>query len=174
MRTPILAAVISFALAAGARAEVAEQFAGGFRIAQTVQVQAGPEKLYGLLLNPAAWWSDDHTYSGKAANLSLKAEPGGCFCEVVPSGGVRHAVVVAAISNDTLRLEGGLGPLQAEGGSAALTFGIKPKGTASELTVTYNVGGLSPAAASRWAAPVDQVLSAQVERLKRLAETGKP
>ncbi len=38
------------------------------------------------------WWSDAHTYSGKASNLTLRNEPGGCFCETLPGGGfVRHA-----------------------------------------------------------------------------------
>ena len=75
--------------------------------------------------------------------------------------------------SSALRLYGGLGPLQFTGASGHLGFGLKPAGAATELTVTYDVGGYAKGGLEQFAAPVDKVLGEQVARLKRYAETGK-
>jgi hypothetical protein len=73
----------------------------------------------------------------------------------------------------TLRLYGGLGPLQTSGATGHLGFSLKPAGAGTELTVTYDVGGYAKGGLETFAAPVDKVLGEQVARLKRYAETGK-
>lgn len=162
-------------VAGSAHAEVAERAEGGFRIRNVVEVNAPAATVYAALGEIGRWWDDAHTYSGKAANLSVKLEPGGCFCEALPKGGVRHGVVVLAWPDQgTLRIDGALGPLQDEGVTGALTFQIKPKGQGVEVVQTYHVGGMRPAAAASFAGPVDQVMRTQLLRFERYVETGKP
>ena len=65
----------------------------------------------------------------------------------------------------TLRLAGGLGPLQGMGVSGALTFQFELKNGQTEITLTYNVSGRSALALDKIAPVVDSVLAAQLERL---------
>jgi hypothetical protein len=69
-----------------------------------------------VIVQPATWWDSRHTWSGSAANLSLAAASGGCFCERLPNGGsVLHMSTVNAVPNQKLVLFGALGPLQTSG-----------------------------------------------------------
>ncbi len=88
---------VIFALmkADGAAAEVISVAGNGFEVRETAHVAASPDKVYAVLLLPAQWWSSDHTFSGDAANLSLDARAGGCWCETLAGGGsVQHLQVV--------------------------------------------------------------------------------
>ena len=175
MKTAIVAALLAFA-AGGARAEVAERGETGFRIRNTIEIATTPAKAYGALAEIGQWWDGQHTYTGKASNMTLRLEPGACFCETLPGGGgVRHGVVALAWPDQgTLRLETALGPLQDEGVAGALTFQIKPKGQGVEVVQTYHVGGLRPAAAKSYADAVDQVIRTQLTRYRKYVVTGKP
>jgi hypothetical protein len=169
--------VVAACLSAGAaNAEVVENSETGFRTKKTVEVAASPDKAYAALGQIGSWWDNAHTYTGKASNMTLKLEAGACFCEALPGGGVRHGVVALAWpAQHTLRLDAALGPLQDEGAAGALTFKITPKtGGGSTVTVTYHVGGMRPAAAKTFAAPVDQVIGTQAARFARFVDTGKP
>ncbi len=71
---------------------------------------AAPIAVYNSIFRIGRWWSDGHTYSGKAANMTLKKEPGGCFCEALPSGGfVRHGSLEYADPGKVVRLSGAWG-----------------------------------------------------------------
>ncbi len=72
------------------------------------------------------------------------------------------------------RLRGGLGPLQALAVDAVLTFTLKEGNGATTLDVTYTVGGYAPGGFEPLGRGVDGVLTAQIARLKRMVETGKP
>ena len=76
MRLFVAAALIAAASVSVARAEVVGRFDSGFRLKDVVQITAPPDKLYTALGQIGQWWSDEHTYSGKAANMTLKLEPG--------------------------------------------------------------------------------------------------
>lgn len=174
MKLLMIAAALTLS-AGAAHAEVAERSGSGFRIRNVVEVNAPAAKVYAALGEIGRWWDDAHTYSGKAVNMSLKLEPGACFCEALPNGGVRHGVVdIAWPQQGMLRIDGALGPLQDEGATGALTFQIKPKGQGVEVVQTYHVGGMRPAAAESFAGPVDQVMRTQLLRLGKYVETGKP
>jgi hypothetical protein len=161
-------------LAGAARAEVVETGPQGFRLRSTADFAAPPEKVYRSIGEVQRWWSDAHTYSGKASNMRLPLAPNACFCEAIPpDGGVRHGIVVLANPNSMVRIDGALGPLQDEGVAAALFFEIKPKGSGSEVVMTYNVGGARERAVTM-APMVDKVLSEQFARLKKFVETGAP
>ena len=162
------------ALASMARAEVIDSQAGGFTIRDSRLVKAPPDRVWATLVQPARWWSSEHTYSHDARNLTLTPRPGGDWLETLPNGGgVRHMAVVFAAPLTTLRLEGGLGPLQALGVAGHLTFTLTPDGEATLVTLTYDVGGHAPGGLDKLAAPVDAVLGEQLGRLATAAEGGK-
>ena len=100
---------------------VLEATPGGFALKTTVTIAAPGNRVYDALTRPWDGVGPGHTYSGDAANLSIDPRPGGCFCErgMPKQGGVQHAMVVLAIPGKTLRLVGGLGPLQDAGLAAA-------------------------------------------------------
>lgn len=175
MRTIVTAGLCALA-ASAAHAEVTERTEAGFRTRNVVEIAATPQRTFAALAEIGRWWDGAHTYSGQASNLSLKLEPGACFCETLPNGGgVRHGVVVLAWPDQgTLRLEGALGPLQDEGATGALTFTVKPKGLGVEVVQTYHVGGLRPASVQSFPGPVDQVMRTQLERFARYVATGRP
>ena len=161
--------------AAPAAAEVKSSGPGGFEVEASVRVAATPAETYLMLGRIGEWWNPQHSYSGKAANLRLGLKTGDCFCERLDDGGsVEHARVVQARPGQLLRLQGGLGPLQGEGVSGSLSWQLKPAaGGGTELTQTYVVGGFIRGGAERFAAPVDAVMTEQLQRLgKRLVEPG--
>ena len=171
----LIATVAAAALLAGtARAEVTDKSPAGFEVTEKATIAAPAAKVYAALLTPGVWWSSQHSWSGSAANLSIDLATG-CFCEKLPKGFVRHMTVVFADGATTLRLFGGLGPMQFTGASGHLAFALKPAGDQTELTLTYDVGGYAKGGlAEKWAAPVDGVLGEAAGRLKKYVETGKP
>ena len=174
MKLLIVAVAAATLLAGAARAEVTDKSAAGFEVTEKATIAAPAARVYAALLTPAAWWNKDHSWSGSAANLSIDLATG-CFCEKLPKGFVRHMTVVFADGATTLRLFGGLGPMQFTGASGHLTFVLKPAGDQTELTLTYDVGGYAKGGlAEKWAAPVDGVLGEAAGRLKKYVETGKP
>ncbi|MEO7757863.1 MAG: hypothetical protein ABIS07_14915, partial [Dokdonella sp.] len=121
------------------------------------------------------WWSSEHTWSGKASNLSLKAEAGGCFCERWKDGSVEHGRVIMALPDKVLRLDSALGPLQEFALKGILSFWIKTGDDgATQLVVEYRVNGASGSGLDTFAPSVDEVLGAQVARLVRYIDSGNP
>jgi len=174
MNKLIAAVAVTALLAGAAHAEVTDRSAAGFEITEKATIAAPAAKVYAALLTPGAWWNKTHSWSGNAANLSIDLA-NGCFCEKLPKGFVRHMTVVFADGATTLRLFGGLGPMQFIGASGHMAFVLKPAGDGTELTLTYDVGGYAKGGlADNWAAPVDGVLGEAVGRLKKYLETGKP
>jgi hypothetical protein len=165
---------LAAAMAAGvARAEVTDRSAAGFEVTEKATIAAPPAKVWDALMHPARWWSSQHTFSGDAKNLSF--DPSGCFCEQLKKGAVRHMMVIYADGATQLRMAGALGPLQFTGADGHLGIVLKAAGAATEVTMTYDVGGYAKGGlAETLAAPVDHVLGEQLARLKKAAETGKP
>jgi len=177
MPLPIRFAVAAVAvlLSGAARAEVLKAADTGFVARNTATIAAHPDQVWAALIAPARWWNPAHSWSGKAANFSLDARAGGCFCETLANGGsVEHQHVVFSNPGQLLRLVGGLGPLQPEPVSAVLTWSLKADGEGTQLTQTYAVSGVVDGGLSGWAAPVDGVIREQLQRLERLIETGSP
>jgi uncharacterized protein YndB with AHSA1/START domain len=158
-----------------AAADVVDRSSNGFTLKTTVQVAAAPERVYRALLDVGAWWGKDHTYSGDSRNLSIAAQPGGCFCETLANGGaVEHGRVVNLVPGSLLRLSSALGPLQELAVAGAWTWQIAASkdaaGPGSTLTMTYAVGGYAPGGLDKLADVVDQVISQQVGFLKAHVE----
>jgi uncharacterized protein YndB with AHSA1/START domain len=175
MKIRIIAIAAVLALSAGtAHAEVKAAAGGVIRLENRVVIAATPDKVWVALGQIGTWWNGAHSYSQNAANMTMSLTAGGCFCESLPKGGgVKHGEVVLAIPGRLLRLSTALGPLQDEGASGALTFTLKAVEGGTEVTQTYNVGGLRPELVG--AAPmIDAVVAEQLGRLKSVIETGKP
>jgi hypothetical protein len=171
---PVGIALLALAPAA-APAEVVDVADSGFTVRETVQVSADAARAWAALVDVGKWWSPDHTYSHDAANLHLEAKAGGCWCETLPgNGSVQHLTVLFTDPGKMLRLSGGLGPLQALGVSAVMTWTFQPaeKGTAVEMT--YAVGGYRRDGFKDLAPILDRVLREQIERYQRYVNTGKP
>ncbi len=139
MRTALVLMMGLLSVSSPASAEVVGVQDSGFSIRIAVDVAAAPAAVFKVLTEQVgAWWSSSHTFSGKASNLSIEAKAGGCFCEVLPNGGVRHMI---AQSNNALIFPGledfGITPLEAQAsGRPVIAFGA---GGALE-TVTPETG----------------------------------
>ncbi|MDP9010378.1 MAG: SRPBCC family protein [Pseudomonadota bacterium] len=154
-----------------AAAEVLSAAQNGFEVRETVRVAAAPDKAYAALLQPARWWSSEHTFSGSAANLVLDARAGGCWCETLPEGGsVEHMHVVYVAPGKALRLRGALGPLQGLGADGAMTWTVKGSAGGTEISVSYAVGGYAKDGFDAVSKGVDHVLGEQLERLRKLID----
>lgn len=171
MKTMIAVAGLAMLSAGGARAEVVDAQPNGFEVRREAVVNAPALTVWNVLVQPSKWWSSAHTWSGSAANLSLGAASGGCFCERLPNGGsVLHMTTVYAAPGQRLVLSGGLGPLQASGATGALVFALAEKDGLTTVTVTYDVGGYVRGGLDKLAPPVDAVIGQQVAGLKAAAE----
>jgi hypothetical protein len=156
-------------VAVPARASVVSSGPAGFVVREEVQFAGPPAAAWKHLVDVASWWDPKHTYSGSSSNLSIALSPGGCWCEKLANGGfARHLEVVLANPNKTLRLTGGLGPLQGIGATGALTFTLR-SGPAGATTVVaeYSVVGYSQDGLASLAATVDGVLAEQMARFAR-------
>jgi uncharacterized protein YndB with AHSA1/START domain len=171
MRYLVPALALALAFATPAAAEVKSATPAGFEVQSTLVVAATPEQTYAMLGRIGQWWNKDHSWSGDAANLNLELRAGGCFCERLKAGGgVEHMRVVYAEPGKQLRLQGGLGPLQAEAVAGTLTWTLKAVPGGTEVTQNYVVGGYVRGGADKFAAPVDMVLGQQLAGLQgRLA-----
>ena len=176
----LIAALVIAGVLSPVHAAVTDVESNGFTLSQSVSIAAAPDKVYALLIEPARWWSSGHTFSGSAANMSLDARAGGCFCERLPGGGsVQHLTVIAAEPGKSLRLVGMLGPFQAVAGSGVMSFTLTSGKAGTTLAMTYQIAGyanvkLRDKGYDYWSAAADGMLSEQLGRLKRAAETGSP
>ena len=175
MRRYATVVVAALGIATSAAAEIADLTSSGFLIRHEVAVDATPEAAWKALVDVGNWWNSSHTYSGNAANLSIDARPGGCFCEKLANGGgVSHLTVVYVSPSTVLRLAGALGPLQGSGLAGSMTWRIVPAPPSAKIEVSYSVGGYMQGGFDKLAPAVNAVVGEQLSRLKTFIETGKP
>lgn len=181
MRTiPALASftLVSTALLLGsggvARAETSAVSASGFTVTHATAVDTDPQLLWQALTQLPQWWNNEHTWSGRASNMSIDASAGGCWCERWDGSSVAHGRMLLVQPGSVLRLHAWLGPLQELPIAGVLTFGIARRDGVTRLRLTYRVGGPPETNLDKLAPIVDTVLGEQVRRLKSFAETGKP
>jgi len=163
------AALILALLASPAAAEVVTSDAG-FVTTNVANVTAPPAEVWAALIAPARYWNPQHSYSGQAASMTMEARAGGCFCEALADGGsVEHMRVVMVMPRRTLRLSGGLGPMQSEGVAGSLTWQVElAEDGGTRITQTYVVGGNMRMDRTEIARGVDMVLREELERLAAL------
>lgn len=166
--------LIAGLLTVTAHAEVKQATPDGLLVTFTEPLSASTTKAYTDITQVQRWWSSEHTWSGKASNLSLKPEAGGCFCEKWSGGSAEHGRVIMALPGKLLRLDAALGPLQEFALKGVLSFWLKNEDGATTVTVEYRVNGAAGSGLDALAPTVDDVLGAQIERLKRYVGTGNP
>lgn len=162
----ILATGLALALfATGVSAEVRARTDNGFTLGYERPVRAGPDRVLETVAMPSGWWSSDHTYSGDAANIRLDMIPGGCWCEALPGGGVKHAeVLMVWPERRMVRFDAPFGPLQGMGADAVvtMTWSDSPEGGERVLRWTFVVNGPGTGA---MADVIDGVMTEQFRRL---------
>lgn len=161
----LLLAVALSALAGSAAAEVSNRSENGFTLSYERAVTAPDAAILAAIGRPAVWWSDAHTYSGSASNITLDLRPGGCWCEALPGGGVKHAeAVLVWPERRMVRFDAPFGPLQSIGADAVLTmtWAEAPDGTGRRLKWTFVVSGPG---AGAMADAIDAVITEQFGRL---------
>jgi hypothetical protein len=169
-----LAAVAVLVGTVPARAEVVTASPNGFEVRETVNLVVKPEVAMASFGDIAAWWSAEHTYSGKSENLSLNLVPGGCFCERFPKGGgIEHLRVTYVDPGKRVVLTGPLGPLLYEATTGVMDVQVKSTAAGSQLTLDYRAAGFANGGAEKLAPLVDQVLSEQMKRYRAFA-TSRP
>jgi uncharacterized protein YndB with AHSA1/START domain len=170
-----LSVALLVATPAAAFADVTDVSQTGFQLQIKTHIAAPPAKVFAAIVKPARWWSLSHTYSQSAANLSIDARAGGCFCERLPGGGsVQHLTVTAVVPGQLLRMRGALGPFQQFGMEGAMSWQLAAAGQETELTVTYDLGGHMVGGFGDWPQKANAMVSEQVARLKTFIETGSP
>jgi uncharacterized protein YndB with AHSA1/START domain len=159
-----LATLVS-SVAAPACAEIVARSENAFTLSFERTVTASPAAILEAVAQPARWWSSAHTYSGDAANITVDLRPGGCWCEALPGGGVKHGeAVLVWPAQSMVRFEAPFGPLQAMGADAVLTMSwaaIEGQ-TTRRLRWTFVVSGPETGA---MADPVHAVMDEQFGRL---------
>ena len=172
----IVTAALVISLSPSTHADVVAKSAAGFVSKHVLTISASPARVFRALTEDVGrWWNPEHSYSGAAANFSLDARAGGCFCERLKNGSVAHMAVVFIERDSTLRMIGGLGPLQAMAVAGSMTFTLAAAdGGGTRLEYEYAVGGYSPDGLQGLAEPVDRVQLGQLQRLQRFIETGNP
>lgn len=174
MRMAVAAALL--ATASPAVAAVEDSTPSGFTVRNRAVVAAPPVETWAMLGRIGDWWSDEHSYSGKAANMRLELEAGGCFCETVPArfggpaGGVEHGRVLTVLPYEFLVLDAPLGPLQTQAMLGRLSWTLRGVEGGTEVTQTFVAAGYVKDGADKLAPLVDKVLGQQLEALKRRLE----
>lgn len=144
----------------------------GFVSEHLLDIRATPAEVYAALTEDVGrWWDAAHSYTGDAHNFSIDPRAGGCFCEHFPNfGSIEHMRVLYADPAKFLRMQGGLGPLQAMPVSGVMDFEFVSTDKGARLTYRYSVHGPATAGLEGMAAPVDAVQLGQLKRLQAWVE----
>ena len=146
-----------------AHAEVKDQAANGFTVENSQWVPVTPDVAWKALVEDVGqWWPADHSWWGDASKLQIQPRAGGCFCEIDGERQAWHMSVVFVEPGKTLRMTGGLGPLQGMGLSGALEWRLVPEKEGTRITLWYRAGGYTPDDLRTFAPVVDKVQGQQL------------
>ncbi len=170
---------LALALAAAPlSAEVTDADDRSFITRDEAVVEADLKATWLALISPGRWWNSAHTWSGNAANMTLRPQAGGCFCERIPEdpdpntisleGSVEHMRVIQAFPEKALRMQGGLGPLQSEPVMGVLTIVLSEVDEGTRIVWEYNVGGSMRYEVPVISKAVDGVMTQQLNGLAKL------
>lgn len=170
-----LVAVVLIAAPLGAHARVVDAQAHGMTIVNEVTVPVDANVAWdGLVNHVDAWWPRDHTWF-PGSRLSIEPRAGGCFCERAGGREAWHMAIGFVDPGATLRMLGGLGPLQGLGLTGALDWKLAPVDGGTKITLHYVVGGYTTQDLKGFAPIVDQVQGVQLGGLaKFLAQRAAP
>ena len=172
MRSFLLVGLLVFSTPAAA--EVVSASSNGFEVEESVSLVVPVPQAYSAFSRLGSWWSDEHTYSGKAANIQLMLRPGGCFCEAIPEGGggVEHMRVSVVQPNERIVMSGALGPVLYEAAAGVMDVRFERIAGGSKVTMNYRAAGFAKGDAGKMAPLVDKVLGEQMKRYRAFAAKG--
>ncbi|MGO1071693.1 SRPBCC family protein [Lysobacter sp. CA199] len=158
---------LGLALAAGAAGAAIKDVApNGFTIENEQVMPVDPATAWKALVEDVdRWWPKDHSWWGAASELSIDPRAGGCFCEIGDDGKQQalHMTVSFVDPGKTLRLLGGLGPLQGMGVTGAMEFRLSPaKDGGTRIVLHYRAGGYTPDDLSKFVPAIDKVQGLQL------------
>jgi hypothetical protein len=150
-----------------AAAEVIQSGENGFTVSHSIEIPAEPFVIYRTMTSSIdEWWSGDHSWSGDAANLYMKSEIGGCFCERLKNGGqVEHLRIIYLSPGAEIRFDGALGPLQKMALNGRMLWKIEATEAGSRVSFTYHVSGFVKDGFDGLSQAVDGVIGEQLTRL---------
>ena len=163
-------------LALPAQAVVKDSTRSGFTVENSAVVPTDVDTTWdALVYDIGDWWPADHSWWGDAGKLSIQPRAGGCFCEIRGAQQAWHMTVTFVDPGKTLRLTGGLGPLQGMGLDGALEFRLEAVATGgTRITWWYRAGGYTPDDLSKFAPVVDRVQAQQLGGLVAYLKARKP
>ena len=146
-----------------ARATLLDRSPSGFTLENSVVVATDADTAWKALVGDVeAWWPRDHRWWDDS-RLSIEPRAGGCFCERAGDRQAQHLQVTFVDPGKTLRLVGGLGPLQGMGLHGALEFRLAAAGDGrTRITLWYRAGGYTPDDLAKFAPEVDRVQAQQL------------
>jgi hypothetical protein len=161
-------------LSTPAAAEVVSAGPNGFEVQSSVNLVVPAPQAYAAFARIDGWWNGEHSYSGKAANMRLALQPGGCFCESLPEsgGGVEHLRVAIVQPNERIVMTGSLGPLLYEGTAGVMDVKFERIAGGSKVTMNYRAAGFAKGGGDKLAPLVDKVLAEQMKRFRTYAAKG--
>ena len=164
MRTLLGGALLGLSLCAAAGAEVRDATPGGFTVENVEVVPTDAATTWKALVEDVGkWWPADHTWWGDASKLSISPRAGGCFCEIDGARQAQHMTIGFVDPPNTLRLLGGLGPLQGMGLHGVLEFRLTPAdGGGTRIVLFFRAGGYAPDDLTAFAPTVDRVQAQQL------------
>jgi len=159
----MILAVLAFPL----KAELTHLGEHSFTVNHSIETTANPFFIYRTMTSHIAeWWNADHSWSGDAANLYMKTERGGCFCERLPNDGrVEHLRIIYLAPGEEIRFDGALGPLQTMAVQGRMVWKIEAMENGSKVTFNYKVFGHPQGGLADIAPAVDGVIGEQLDRL---------
>jgi len=156
------------------QAEVIKATEYGFKIKLEQTVNVDVIKAYQQFLRVGQWWNSEHTWFGKAENLSIEAKAGGCFCEKSGEKEVLHMTVSYIEPNKEIRFIGGLGPLQMLGVNGGMSWEfVKMDENNTKIIQQYQVVGFMDGGLAQLAPIVDKVQGLQLTALITRLEKGE-
>ena len=146
-----------------AQARIVDQVANGFTVENSQWVPTDPAASWKAFAEDVGkWWPADHTWWGDASKLSISQKVGGCFCEINGAQQAWHMTVVFVDPGKTMRMTGGLGPLQGMGLGGALEWRFVEENGGTRITLWYRAGGYTPDDLTKFVPVIDRVQGSQL------------
>lgn len=155
-------------------ADVINSSEHGFELRIEKTINSDAMTAYRQFIRIGEWWDPEHTWFGKAENLSIEPTAGGCFCEKSDDREVLHMTVSYVDPGKEIRMIGGLGPLQMMGvhGGWSWQFKTLPENR-TNIILNYQVVGFLPGGLDSLAEVVNGVQTNQLERLASVIESAQ-
>ena len=147
-------------------AEVVSSSDSGFVLSHEATSELAPDALFARMMDPSTWWDPEHSYSGKAANLSMGNRAGDYWREDWAGGSVIHGQVLQVINGQMLMLSAPFGPLAATGAECIWTIRItQGENGGTKIISSHTVVGGPDSGLAAMAGPVDFVMGNGINRL---------